>query len=58
VTLCVANGLKKLHGENMIRQDLKPSNILINEDDIFKLGFISCYVDIFKIGFFKYYFFY
>jgi serine/threonine protein kinase len=40
MTLCVANGLKKLHDENMIYGDLKLTNILITEDDIFKLGFI------------------
>jgi serine/threonine protein kinase len=51
VALCVANGLKKLHDENMIHGDLKPTNILITEDDIFKLGFTKCCINIFNFSF-------
>jgi serine/threonine protein kinase len=37
------NGLKKLHNEKIVHRNLKPSNIYLSENGIYKLGLIDLF---------------
>lgn len=34
----VANGLQYLHGNKIVHRDIKPENLLVNEEDVLKIG--------------------